>query len=96
MEFDVNFPMSPPKCTFQPSFFHPNVSLSGIVSSSLLSKDQSYHPTMMIKQILIHIQSLLNEPEVDSPIQHDAYRLFCTNRAAYEQQVRLSIKHAGN
>lgn len=94
MDFDDDFPMSPPKCMFQPSFFHPNVSSNGIVSSSILYTDQSWHPAMTLKQILIGIQRLLNEPDVDNPIQTDAYVLYLTNRSEYEQCVRRSIKHA--
>lgn len=78
-----------------PAFFHPNVSSNGIVSSSILYRDQSWHPSMTLKQILISIQRLLKEPDVDNPIQPDACGLYCTNRSNYEQCVRRSIKHAG-
>lgn len=86
--------MCPPKCTFQPPFFHPNVSSYGTVFSSQLNKDTGWYPAIMIKQILMNIQNLLNNPDLNYPIHLEAYTLFCSNRFDYEKRIRSSIKYA--
>jgi len=41
---------------------------------------------------LLGIQSLLNEPNPESPAQADAYNLFKRDKAGYEKKVRHIVK----
>lgn len=59
MDFNDEYPDRPPKCTFTPALFHPNVHASGMVSLSIIGKN--WKPQVMIKQILIEVQKMLSE-----------------------------------
>lgn len=41
---------------------------------------------------MLGIQSLLDEPNPDSPAQADAYQMFKRDRTAYEKKVRSIVK----
>ncbi|CAI5449339.1 unnamed protein product [Caenorhabditis angaria] len=88
MLFKDDFPSSPPKCKFEPPLFHPNVYPSGTVCLSLLDENKDWKPSISIKQLLIGIQDLLNNPNVDDPAQAEAYQIFCQNRTEYEKRVK--------
>ncbi|KAJ5614354.1 SUMO conjugating enzyme Hus5 [Penicillium herquei] len=86
------YPTKPPKCKFTPPLFHPNVYPSGTVCLSILNEEEAWRPAITIRQILLGIQDLLNEPNPESPAQADAYNLFKKDRAAYERRVRQVVK----
>lgn len=67
MIFNALYPAHPPKCLFNPPLFHPNVFPSGAICLSTLDTSEDWSPAMSVSQILFSIQSLLNEPNVDSP-----------------------------
>lgn len=77
---------------FTPPLFHPNVYPSGTVCLSILNEEESWRPAITIKEILLGIQSLLTEPNPESPAQADAYNLFKKDRPAYERRVRQVVK----
>ncbi|RVE59648.1 hypothetical protein OJAV_G00190610 [Oryzias javanicus] len=84
MLFKDDYPSSPPKCKFEPPLFHPNVYPSGTVCLSILEEDKDWRPAITIKQILLGIQELLNEPNIQDPAQAEAYTIYCQNRVEYE------------
>mmetsp|Transcript_7164 Transcript_7164/g.18372 ORF Transcript_7164/g.18372 Transcript_7164/m.18372 type:complete len:159 (-) Transcript_7164:12-488(-) len=86
--FSEEYPIVPPKCQFDPPLFHPNVYPSGTVCLSLLDADKDWKPAITIKQILLGIQDLLNNPNIDDPAQADAYQTYRTDKRAYEDRVR--------
>lgn len=92
MMFKDDYPTSPPKCQFDPKLFHPNVYPSGTVCLSLLDDTKDWRPVISIKQILIGIQDLLNEPNIKDPAQAEAYISYCENRVDYEKRVKEQAK----
>ncbi|XP_057629819.1 SUMO-conjugating enzyme UBC9 isoform X3 [Chionomys nivalis] len=76
MLFKDDYPSSPPKCKFEPPLFHPNVYPSGTVCLSILEEDKDWRPAITIKQILLGIQELLNEPNIQDPAQAEAYTIY--------------------
>ncbi|ELK30133.1 SUMO-conjugating enzyme UBC9-A [Myotis davidii] len=61
---------------FEPPLFHPNVYPSGTVCLSILEEDKDWRPAITIKQILLGIQELLNEPNIQDPAQAEAYTIY--------------------
>ncbi|MGH0183799.1 UNVERIFIED_CONTAM: hypothetical protein FKN15_012982 [Acipenser sinensis] len=61
---------------FEPPIFHPNVYPSGTVCLSILEEDKDWRPAITIKQILLGIQELLNEPNIQDPAQAEAYTIY--------------------
>jgi hypothetical protein len=77
---------------FVPPLFHPNVYPSGTVCLSILNEEEGWRPAINIKEILLGIQSLLDEPNPESPAQADAFNLFKKDRTAYEKKVKNIVK----
>lgn len=92
MIFKDDYPTSPPKCKFEPALFHPNVYPSGTVCLSLLDEEKDWRPAITIKQILLGIQDLLNEPNIKDPAQAEAYTIYCQNRLEYDKRVRAQAR----
>jgi ubiquitin-protein ligase len=102
------YPTKPPKCEsktsrsytqlltftgkFVPPLFHPNVYPSGTVCLSILNEEEGWKPAITIKQILLGVQDLLNDPNPDSPAQADAYNLFKKDRTAYESKIKRIVR----
>ena len=92
MIFKEDFPSTPPKVKFVPPLFHPNVYPSGTVCLSLLDEEKDWRPAITVKQLLLGIQDLLNDPNIKDPAQAEAYTCYCQNRAEYEKRVRAQAR----
>ncbi|CED84191.1 ubiquitin-conjugating enzyme 9 [Phaffia rhodozyma] len=92
MIFPEDYPSKPPKCKFTPPLFHPNVYPSGTVCLSILDEEKSWKPAITIKQIVIGIQNLLNDPNASDPAQVEAYTLFQNDKNAYEKRIRSQAR----
>lgn len=96
MYFKEDYPSSPPKCRFEPPIFHPNVYPSGTVCLSLLDEEKDWRPAVTIKQILLGIQELLDNPNIKDPAQAEAYTIYMQNRKEYESRVRAQSERFRN
>uniref|UniRef100_A0A667YY57 Ubiquitin-conjugating enzyme E2Ia n=1 Tax=Myripristis murdjan TaxID=586833 RepID=A0A667YY57_9TELE len=102
MLFKDDYPSSPPKCKFEPPLFHPNVYPSGTVCLSILEEDKDWRPAITIKQILLGIQELLNEPNIQDPAQAEAYTIYCgifleqstMTTKLFEKEIRGELEKA--
>jgi ubiquitin-conjugating enzyme E2 I len=65
---------------------------SGTVCLSILNEEDGWKPAIQIKQILLGIQDLLNDPNLESPAQAEAYNLLRKDKVAYEKRVRHVVK----
>jgi len=88
MEFSEEYPSKPPKCKFVPPLFHPNVYPSGTICLSILNEEEGWRPAITLKQVLIGIQDLLNDPNPSSPAQTEAFQLYENNKSEYRRRVR--------
>ena len=91
MHFNSDYPSKPPKCKFVPPLFHPNIYPSGTICLSILSDEPpegTWRPAITVKQILLGVQDLLNNPNPDSPAQREAYEIFQTDKPEYKRRVR--------
>ena len=95
MDFSENYPNKPPKCSFKPVLFHPNIYPSGTVCLSILNEDEDWKPSLSIGQILIGIQDLLGSPNPNSPAQAEPFILFQNKRAQYVKRVREQVRNLG-
>ena len=86
--FKDDFPTTPPKVKFVPPLFHPNVYPSGTVCLSILDEKKDWRPAISIKQILLGIQELLNDPNPNDPAQAEAINCLTANKTQYEARIR--------
>ncbi|PON94236.1 Ubiquitin-fold modifier-conjugating enzyme [Trema orientale] len=92
LHFSEDYPSKPPKCKFPQGFFHPNVYPSGTVCLSILNEDSGWRPAITVKQILVGIQDLLDQPNPADPAQTDGYQLFIQEPVEYKKRVRQQAK----
>jgi ubiquitin-conjugating enzyme E2 I len=88
IEFSDDYPSKPPKCKFPAGFFHPNIYPSGTVCLSIIDEDKGWKPTITVKQILLGVQDLLDNPNPNDPAQADAFHLFLQSKPEYERRVK--------
>ena len=91
MEFPSDYPFKPPKFKFITKIFHPNISeIDGLVSVDIL-QDQ-WTPALCIpKQIILSIQSLLDDPNPYDCLNETAAKIFKEDISKYENVVRLYV-----
>ncbi|CAN6667405.1 SUMO-conjugating enzyme Ubc9p [Trichomonascus vanleenenianus] len=86
--FTPDYPTKPPKCKFAANFYHPNVYPSGTICLSILNEDEDWKPALTLKQVVLGVQELLDNPNLDSPAQADAFQTYKRDRAAYDRRVK--------
>jgi len=81
LEFPSGYPYVPPSVKFVTHCFHPNVDTQGYICLDILK--EKWSALYDVRTVLISIQSLLGEPNNDSPLNSQAARLW-SNQAAYK------------
>lgn len=61
---------------------------SGTVCLSLVDQEKDWKSAITVKQILLGVQDLLNNPNPKSPAQEEAYRVFQNDKMGYEKRVK--------
>lgn len=88
--FPETYPQDPPHVKFVSEMFHPNVYANGELCLDILNRRWS--PSYDVLAILISIQSLLNDPNVDSPANASAAHLFSNDPCTYIKRVKESVE----
>lgn len=84
LEFPNSYPYAPPVVKFLTPCYHPNVDLSGSICLDIL-KDK-WSALYDVRTILLSIQSLLGEPNNDSPLNAQASMMWL-NQAEYKKYL---------
>lgn len=84
LEFPNSYPYAAPQVKFLTPCFHPNVDLSGAICLDIL-KDK-WSALYDVRTILLSIQSLLGEPNNESPLNAQA-SLMWPNQKAYKKYL---------
>ncbi|KAJ3697542.1 hypothetical protein LUZ61_001247 [Rhynchospora tenuis] len=74
LSFNIDYPFKPPVVKFESPCFHPNVDLRGNICLDIL-KDK-WSSAYDVRTILLSIQSLLGDPNNDSPLNTQAAELW--------------------
>ena len=90
IDFSEEYPNKPPNVKFETKMFHPNVYVDGRICIDILKSQWS--PIFDIGHILISIQSLLSDPNPDSPANPEASKLFQEDRREYNRRVRTCVE----
>jgi len=88
--FSEEYPNRPPMVKFVSDMFHPNVYADGSICIDILQNRWS--PTYDVSSILTSIQSLLDEPNPNSPANNCAALLYTDNRREYEKKISKIVE----
>uniref|UniRef100_G3VGT2 Ubiquitin-conjugating enzyme E2 C n=1 Tax=Sarcophilus harrisii TaxID=9305 RepID=G3VGT2_SARHA len=84
LEFPSGYPYNAPTVKFVTPCYHPNVDTQGNICLDIL-KDK-WSALYDVRTILLSIQSLLGEPNIDSPLNTHAAELW-TNPTAFKKYL---------
>lgn len=92
IEFTEEYPNKAPTVRFVSKMFHPNVYADGSICLDILQNRWS--PTYDVSSILTSIQSLLDEPNPNSPANSQAAQLYQENKREYEKRVSAIVEQS--
>ena len=84
--------IQPPDVRFCTSIFHPNVYNDGKICLDILNNQWS--SIFDVRTILESIQSLLGNPNPNSPANAEAARLFIENKKEYNKRVMECVENS--
>ncbi|TIA71137.1 hypothetical protein E3P92_02778 [Wallemia ichthyophaga] len=90
LTFDEQYPNKPPSVKFLSKMFHPNVYANGELCLDILQNRWS--PTYDVAAVLTSIQSLLHDPNPNSPANSEAASLYSNNMKEYIRRVRQTVE----
>jgi len=92
IEFTAEYPNKPPIFKFQTKMFHPNIYKDGKICLDILQNKWS--PGFNISAVLTSIQSLLPDPNPDSPANPEASNMFTDDKEQYAKRVRACVEES--
>jgi len=103
LKFPTNYPLAPPKMVFTSDMWHPNVYRNGEVCISILhphgrdafgyeKPEERWTAVQSVEKILVSVMSMLAEPNDQSPANVDAAKMWRTDRPAFNEKVRRSVR----
>lgn len=90
LEFPSGYPYNAPRVKFITACFHPNVDENGIICLDIL-KDK-WSALYDVRSILLSIQSLLGEPNNDSPMNSTAAEMW-DDQEAFKAHLHATYKN---
>ena len=101
MTFKNNYPMTPPSFMFVSKMYHPNIYSDGKPCISILnegedftgyeSANERWNGAQGISTIIMSIINLLNEPNLESPANIDAGKLYRDNYEEFKKEVYNTV-----
>ncbi|EGG14123.1 ubiquitin-conjugating enzyme E2 [Cavenderia fasciculata] len=91
LQFPTDYPFKPPVVKFETACFHPNVDVQGNICLDIL-KDK-WTPVYNVRTLLLSIQSLLGEPNNESPLNSYAASIW-DNQVEYKKVLLKKYQEA--
>ncbi|CAH1431692.1 unnamed protein product [Lactuca virosa] len=94
LQYSEDYPNKAPTVRFVSRMFHPNIYADGSICLDILQNQWS--PIYDVAAILTSIQSLLCDPNPNSPANSEAARAFSENKREYNRRVREIVEQSWN
>jgi len=102
LTFPYDYPLNPPKMVFREKLFHPNIYPNGEVCISILHapgddpaayelSSERWSPVQSVEKILLSVVSMLAEPNIESPANVDAAKMWRDDRPRFRQVVLRQV-----
>lgn len=91
LKFPSDYPFKPPVVRFETACFHPNVDQYGNICLDILK--EKWSAAYSVKTLLVSLQSLLGEPNNDSPLNGYAAKLW-DNQEEYKKVLHKKYAEA--
>ncbi|ESQ35367.1 hypothetical protein EUTSA_v10008589mg [Eutrema salsugineum] len=92
LQFSEDYPNKPPTVRFVSRMFHPNIYADGSICLDILQNQWS--PIYDVAAILTSIQSLLCDPNPNSPANSEAARMYSESKREYNRRVRDVVEQS--
>ncbi|KAH7830251.1 putative Ubiquitin-conjugating enzyme 7 (Ubc7) [Monocercomonoides exilis] len=103
LEFSDEYPNYPPRMKFTSEMWHPNIYPDGRVCISILhapgedqwgyeQSSERWRPINSVESILICVQSMLGEPNDQSPANVDAAVMWRSNTSEFKKRVARTVR----
>jgi len=97
--FPQDYPLNPPTMRFVSEIFHPNIYPDGRVCISILhppgadplgyeTSSERWSPVQSVEKILLSVMSMVAEPNINSPANVDAAKMWRDDRAQFRKIAR--------
>jgi len=94
IEIPTDYPFKPPKVKFLTKIYHPNVKSDGNFCTEILTA-QGWSPQLKMNQVLLTVRQLLEEPNLENPLEPDIAQQYKTDKAAFVKTAKeWTKKHA--
>mmetsp|Transcript_28602 Transcript_28602/g.93443 ORF Transcript_28602/g.93443 Transcript_28602/m.93443 type:complete len:153 (+) Transcript_28602:82-540(+) len=90
MTFTEEYPNKAPVVRFESKMFHPNIYADGAICLDILQNQWS--PVYDVSAVLTSIQSLLSDPNPQSPANSEAARMYQECRREYARRVQEVVE----
>ena len=91
-DFPLTYPYNPPLVRFETPMFHPNVDIHGAICLDILKvifiNQDKWSAIYNVQTVLLSLQSLLGEPNNDSPLNNEAANLWKDQKEFRKQVLR--------
>ena len=94
LEFSEEYPNKPPKVKFLTKMFHPNIYNDGRLCLDILNTNWS--PVYDVSSILTSIQSLLSDPNPNSPANLEAATMLKNDYQGYCERIKQAVQDSLN
>ncbi|KAM0204865.1 hypothetical protein ACHAPA_010968 [Fusarium lateritium] len=92
----TDYPFKPPVVKFCTRIYHPNITNDNLGNICLgLLKPDAWKPSTKLNSVLEALRNLLEEPQLDSPLEERIAQQYQSDRPAFDQAAKQEVeKHA--
>ncbi|KAF5620040.1 ubiquitin ligase UBC4 [Fusarium sp. NRRL 52700] len=89
----TGYPFKPPVVKFVTRIYHPNVTNDGQGNICLgLLKPDAWKPSTQLRAVLEGLRNILEEPQIDSPLEERIAQEYQNNRAEFNKNAKKHVE----